>query len=163
MDAYKTYSLSSSTSTSAVVTSALKESSPNSSPASKEYRRRFMTELRYCKRCGNVGEHWIEKHITGGQWLTVVFLLLLGIIPGVIYLIYLGLTGGDKALWVCPKCGARLQSVPLSSPIAQETMQKSAQAISGGAFCSNCGKPVLPTMNFCATCGAARVGSQRPS
>jgi hypothetical protein len=77
-----------------------------------------MSEMRFCKRCGYLGRHPIESEITGGQWATLIVLLLCFILPGVAYGIYLASGGGAKGFYVCPKCGARRMSVPPDSPVA---------------------------------------------
>jgi hypothetical protein len=81
-----------------------------------------MPDPRYCRRCGVTAVHPIESEITGGQWVGVVILLLLGVLPGLFYLIYLGVFGGSKQFYVCPNCGARRMSVPANSPLAPSQM-----------------------------------------
>jgi Double zinc ribbon len=110
-----------------------------------------MAKPRYCKRCGFVGVHNVEKEITGAQWAALVVLLLLLVIPGIVYGIYLAMGGGAKGYYICPKCGARRMSIPSDSPLVGSQIPQAS-----GEFCSACGKPVLPTMNFCAACGAKR-------
>jgi len=118
---------------------------------------------RYCKRCGFVGKHPTEGEITGGQWAGVVFLLLLFIIPGVLYLLHLMTGGAGKRLYVCPQCGARRMSIPADSPIAQGALRASAGPDKATVLlpdtkevarsCRGCGTALSASDRFCPACG----------
>jgi hypothetical protein len=77
-------------------------------------------EPRFCTRCKFTGVHPIEDHIAGEQWAILAILLLCFLFPGLLYAVYLSLGHGARRLYVCPSCGARRASVPLSSPVARE-------------------------------------------
>jgi hypothetical protein len=68
--------------------------------------------IRRCTRCGTTGPHDIEWQVSSGQWLTLVVLIICGVVPGILYGIWLGFTGGNHGLWICTACGARRASVP---------------------------------------------------
>lgn len=69
-------------------------------------------EIRRCTRCGTTGPHDIEWQVSSGQWLTLTVLIICGVVPGILYGIWLGFTGGNHGLWICTACGARRASVP---------------------------------------------------
>jgi hypothetical protein len=73
----------------------------------------------FCTRCGFTGPHSVTREITGGQWATLVALLLCFVIPGVVYAVHLGTGGGSRYVRVCPKCRAQRMWVPLDSPAAK--------------------------------------------
>jgi hypothetical protein len=81
-------------------------------------------DARFCSHCGFVGEHDVRDEITGTQWALLVFFVLCFIVPGVIYALWLWAGGGGRVFFVCPKCGARRASLPLSSPIARSEMAR---------------------------------------
>jgi hypothetical protein len=81
-----------------------------------------MSDSRYCKKCGFAGEHDIANEISGAQWVLLVFFFCCFILPGAVYALYLWAFGGSNSFWVCPQCGARLASIPVSSPIARAEM-----------------------------------------
>lgn len=69
---------------------------------------------RYCTRCGNVAE---PTQFGRGSNVVCLLLLLVFIVPGIIYLIWMNSTD----YWGCPTCGAR-EIVPLSSPVAKRAL-----------------------------------------
>ena len=87
-----------------------------------------MTEPRYCKNCGFVGVHKVAREISGGQWAMLICCFLLLIVPGIVYGLHLATGGGAELFWVCPKCQARLMSVPVDSPVAQAGLKQTGAA-----------------------------------
>jgi hypothetical protein len=77
----------------------------------------------YCTKCGNVGVPDVvtEREFSVGLF---VVLLVLGIIPG---LIYLALGGSAQLYYECTKCSGRLCLIPVDSPIAQAALSKARQ------------------------------------
>lgn len=78
--------------------------------------------VRYCTRCGFLGKHGIDREITGGQWATLVVLLLCGVLPGVLYGGWLSTGHGARRLYRCPSCGGHRVSVPPDAPIARRDL-----------------------------------------
>jgi hypothetical protein len=70
--------------------------------------------IKYCTKCGYVGAADIvtDRHISVGLLLV---LLVLGIIPGIIYVI---LGGSSVDYWQCVSCRGRLCLIPADSPEA---------------------------------------------
>lgn len=76
-----------------------------------------MPDIKYCTKCGHVGEAGIEEESRYSvAWGILLFLL--GIIPGIIYWLVVG--SADR-YWVCRKCCGRGCLVPIDSPVAQQS------------------------------------------
>ena len=116
-----------------------------------------LRKLQYCTKCGHVGVPDIENVREFSVALLFV-LLLLGAIPG---LIYLAFGGSSQDYYVCTECKGRLVLIPVDSPVAQSALEKKAQPqnleASGkaGAFCGGCGQPVPQGGRYCGSCGQA--------
>jgi hypothetical protein len=88
-------------------------------------------EQMFCTRCGLVS---VPKVIEGRKRSVLLFVLLLflWIVPG---LIYWGLAKDEPDSLVCRMCGEPGGLIPLSSPVAQEALEKQVQRVaekSGG-------------------------------
>lgn len=76
--------------------------------------------MKYCTRCGHVGEPDIEEESRFSvAWGILLFLL--GIIPGIIYWLAVG---SPDRYWVCQKCRGRECLVPLDSAIAAQAIAR---------------------------------------
>lgn len=81
--------------------------------------------MMYCTRCGHVGEPAIEEESRFSVgWC--IFLLLLGILPGLIYLI--AAPGADR-FWVCTTCKGRSCLVPMDSPVAVQALRNAGAPV----------------------------------
>ncbi|WII09711.1 zinc ribbon domain-containing protein [Methanomassiliicoccales archaeon LGM-DZ1] len=101
-----------------------------------------MAEMMYCPNCGrNVN---VTKW-TGTRILILIVLLILGIIFGLIYLIYVA-TRKES----CPVCGtpAGMLQAPRYSTGSQ------AGTSAGMSACPSCGTSVPFGSEYCAECGA---------
>ena len=72
----------------------------------------------YCTQCGNTGSPSVGNR---GSVVIFLFLLLLFIIPGLFYLIYM-ITG---RVYKCKNCKAE-GMIPTDSPIAQKALNQSS-------------------------------------
>jgi DNA-directed RNA polymerase subunit RPC12/RpoP len=79
----------------------------------------------FCTNCGNKVEPRTSSKI---NWWHFLFLLFLGVLPGMLYLAW----GGTQVVYSCPKCKAENTIVPL---------------------CPWCEEPILTTTKFCEHCG----------
>lgn len=79
-----------------------------------------LSELKYCTKCGHVGKPDIEEEsrFSDGWGL---FLLLLGIIPGIVY--WLSTRSPDR-FWACRNCRGRECLVPTDSPVAVSALAR---------------------------------------
>lgn len=62
-----------------------------------------MTKMKYCGNC--------KQYVTttsGPNIIISIFLLILGIVPGIIYIIWASLRAGK-----CPMCGSKNWSIPI--------------------------------------------------
>jgi len=82
-------------------------------------------EIKYCTKCGHVGPADIvtDRSISVGLLLV---LLILGIIPGLIYLL---MGGSSTDYWQCVSCRGRLCLVPADSPIALRALPAHDRAL----------------------------------
>jgi hypothetical protein len=107
--------------------------------------------LKYCLNCGSVGP---SKEYTPGDFLIMVVLLLLFVLPGLIYWAW-RLTG---RYWGCAKCRSK-RIIPADAPAAQAALKKVEPSISVATrakrFCTACGTQIYPGNRHCAGCGQA--------
>lgn len=62
-----------------------------------------------CTCCGYIGNWELDKVFRPMDWVIGIILLLLGIVPGLIYLGVVGLirSNKDRRAKICPQCKAR--------------------------------------------------------
>jgi hypothetical protein len=70
--------------------------------------------MTYCTHCGTIGE---SKRFADESWLVAFALLLMGLIPGVIYIVW----SHSRAYRGCRCCKSR-QIVPLDSPAGRQAL-----------------------------------------
>jgi len=108
--------------------------------------------IRYCTKCGHVGEPQIEED-KNFSFLFFLFLCFLMLLPG---LIYLALSRRNESFYVCEKCRGRLCLVSIDSPVAQAALPADDPAgIRVPVFCRDCGKYSEFGAKFCMSCGHA--------
>jgi hypothetical protein len=79
-------------------------------------------DVKYCTKCGNLGEASIvtEKTISV---VSLIVLLALGILPGIIYIM---LGGSSTKRWQCTSCHQRGCLIPADSQRALRALAKGA-------------------------------------
>ena len=62
-----------------------------------------------CSCCGYVGQWQVESLFRPMDWVIGILLLILGIIPGIVYLVTVALirSNKDRRAKICPSCKAR--------------------------------------------------------
>ena len=117
-----------------------------------------LRKVQYCTKCGHVGVPNIEnvREISTGL---LIVLLLFGILPGLVYLIF---GGSTQPYYECTQCRGRLCLIPADSPVAQSTLgtRPQAPALNAGIaakFCNSCGTSLAAGSRFCSSCGQAVV------
>lgn len=107
--------------------------------------------LRYCPGCSRnvlLKERWTSESI-----LIFFILFLIGIIPGLVYLLY-----KESVTVKCPACGrpAREMTSPQSGgePVQAYSPSQSGTSMSfEQRFCIFCGSRISPSDTFCPYCG----------
>jgi hypothetical protein len=85
------------------------------------------------------------------SWCLCIFLFILGIVPGVIYVIIYLIAGPDKPTG--PKININVVNATQTQGGYPQQGYSQAQPPSGGNFCKNCGAQNAPGTRFCVGCG----------
>ena len=79
-------------------------------------------DVKYCTKCGNVGEANVVTERTLSV-VSLIVLLVLGVVPGLVYIM---LGGSSTRRWECASCRQRGCLIPAGSQRALRALAKGA-------------------------------------